>query len=47
MTLILPVSLVLSRRFYAKPKVGFCSGCGYDLRETPGRCPECGAVPIP
>lgn len=31
--------LVMERR----KKRGLCLGCGYDLRATTGRCPECGA----
>jgi hypothetical protein len=38
--------LVLRRRARSLDRTGFCAGCGYDLRGTPDRCPECGMVPM-
>jgi hypothetical protein len=36
--------LVLLRRH--DHRVAFCLNCGYDLRATPSRCPECGAASV-
>jgi hypothetical protein len=38
------VIVVVSRRRAMRVIGGKCLNCGYDMRATPERCPECGAV---
>jgi predicted amidophosphoribosyltransferase len=48
MTALLPLLAVcrgLLARIRSGRDVGLCRTCGYDLRATPKRCPECGTVP--
>jgi hypothetical protein len=50
-TLLLPAQYVRGwlqrRRKKARQRAGLCVACGYDLRASKDRCPECGtAIPV-
>jgi hypothetical protein len=42
----LPISWAIRMIFRSRRnRSGHCQSCGYDLRATPDRCPECGTIP--
>jgi hypothetical protein len=42
-TLMVPALLWRLRFYRERQRLGLCRSCGYDLRATPERCPECGS----
>src|SRR5438876_139696 len=48
-TAVIVANVIIRRsvREDKRARAGQCRKCGYDLRATPARCPECGATPAP
>jgi predicted RNA-binding Zn-ribbon protein involved in translation (DUF1610 family) len=46
--MLIPIGAVIRRKHQRRrlENEGRCLACGYDLRATPDRCPECGTVPM-
>ena len=42
--LVLPPGVILRRLWLTRYRQGHCQACGYDLRASNDRCPECGTV---
>jgi hypothetical protein len=45
-TAVMPFASLVAPLLRRRVAKGHCARCGYDLRATPARCPECGNVPL-